>query len=284
MIHVGVSRATHPRMQEAWPAGRDAAFEPLAFLAGFFGCVEVDASAHVVPRPEHVARWARALAARDACRMLLRLPNDLVRPSRDARSRGADLDAFRAALAPVLKRERLGAAIARLDPAVLFGPSELRVLADLARRLGGAPLVLEAPHSSWFDVRARDAIRGAGWSLAHPPVVHDLSRGLPPSTGPIAFVRLTCPGPTPVPPPLIGAVARRAEALAGRHGSVFVVAEAAPGAHVHPALALSAAVELQYVLAGQTPVAAWPALVDAYPHLAPLARIAAERPPSPPPP
>ena len=58
MIRIGPSGWTHPGLDRAWPLKRGAQFEPLSFLGQFFGAVEVDVTAHVLPREEHIVRWA----------------------------------------------------------------------------------------------------------------------------------------------------------------------------------------------------------------------------------
>ncbi|MGB0330525.1 MAG: hypothetical protein ACPGPE_01765, partial [Planctomycetota bacterium] len=75
MIRIGPSGWTHPALDRAWPLRRGTQFEPLSFLGQFFGAVEVDVTAHVLPRAEHIVRWVAALQDRPRTRLLVRVPS-----------------------------------------------------------------------------------------------------------------------------------------------------------------------------------------------------------------
>lgn len=270
MIRVGPSGWTHPRLADVWPIRRGPTFDPLAFLAGHFGCIEVDITAHAVPRPQHVTRWKSALAeAPERTRLLVKLPLTLGEFARPVEERRQTLEATAAALRPLLGRDRLGALVLTLGDGVLHGAAETRWIAGVARAFSGAPLVLEAAHPSWYESRALDAVGGAGWSLAHvePPDRWDAPPRRHRPTGPIGMLRLLAPGQAP--PPVIGALARRARALQDHVREVFVVT-AGPIDPAAASMRLASALELRFVLAGERPVPAWPELVAAHPHLAPL--------------
>ncbi|QDV10096.1 hypothetical protein Poly30_56580 [Planctomycetes bacterium Poly30] len=261
----------HPALETLLPAKRSADFHRVAFFGGYFGCLEVDTTAHVIPRREHVARWRAALSESPRTRLLLRLPAGLLDRSRSDAERAADTEAFVVALTPLLKRERFGAVVATLpSEGYLFGPAEVRSLSQLARALRPAPLVLEARHRSWYESTALDAVRGTGWSLVYlegddrwdaPPADHG-------ATGPIGMLRLVHDGPAP--PALIGRVARRARALEERFDVLYVVTDCGPA--VQPGVA--AALEIKYVLNGEQPILAWPEIRSSFPHLEPLCRTA----------
>ena len=68
---------------------------------------------------------------------------------------------------------------------------------------------------------------------------------------------------------MIAALARRARALQDHVREVFVVT-AGPIDPAAASMRLASALELRFVLAGERPVPAWPELVAAHPHLAPL--------------
>jgi uncharacterized protein YecE (DUF72 family) len=260
----------HPTLDAILPPGRGPQFDRIAFFGGYFGCLELETTAHVIPRREHVARWGAALANNPRTRLLLRLPSALLDRGRTEDQRATDTGAFIEALTPLLKRERFGAVVATLpSDDYLYGPAEVRSLSYLARALSPAPLVLEARHRSWYETAAVDAIRGAGWSLGHlegderwdaPPKEHA-------ATGSIGMLRLVHPGVAP--PALIGQVARRARELESRFDVLFVVTDC--GADVQ--LNVAAALEIKYVLNGERPVPAWPQIRAAVPRLSALCAI-----------
>ncbi len=272
MIRIGPSGWTHPGLLSVWPQGRSggAPFDPLEFLGRYFGCVEVDATAHAVPRAEHVQRWQASLAEAERTRIVLRLPRSLTDLSRDPADRAAEAERTNTALQSLVRRKKLGALVAELAPGTIFGPAETRALIELARAFPGAPLVLEADHGSWYERTALDTVGGAGWSLAH---VEPADRwDAPPRdhrpTGPVGMLRLLAPGRAG--PPVIGALARRARLLEPRVDEVFVVAANGGRESSAPELRLAAALEIKFVLRGQSPVPAWPEIVQACPHLAPV--------------
>ena len=87
MIRVGPSGWTHPRLADVWPIRRGPTFDPLAFLAGHFGCVEVDITAHAVPRPQRRA-GRRPSRSPERTRLLVKLPltlGELARPVEERR-------------------------------------------------------------------------------------------------------------------------------------------------------------------------------------------------------
>ena len=272
MIRIGPAGWTHPGLSDIWPA-RSASFDALAFLGTYFGCIEVDVTAHVTPRKEHIARWSAALADCPRTRLIVRLPTELVDLARPAPERDEGAERFRAALGPLVHRQRLGAVVAVLDERTLFGPAETRAMATLARILGPVPLVLEAAHPSWHESRALDALAGAGWSLAH--LALDERWNAPPRrhrpTGPIGMLRLVRPGPAK--PQDIAALARRATEIAGDVDEVFVVTDNGGRAGTPAGASVAAALEIKFVLGGERPVAAWRGIIDAFPHLAPLTQI-----------
>lgn len=271
MIHVGPAGWTHPGLQELWPKGTHETTGALGFLAAQFGCVEVDATEHVLPRDLHVRRWTAAFADHPGGRMLVRVPSSLLDLSRAPAARAEDAAAFTAALAPLARRQRLGALVAALPDPTLHGPAEIRALSGLTRSLPRVPLALVAAHASWRSPQALDSLRGLGWSLAEvagPESWHSAVEIIPP-TGPIAVVRLTRPGIAP--PPLVAELARRARALEAHADAVYVITDNGRGGGP-PAAPYATAVEVRYVLAGEQPVNAWPGLVRAFPHLQPLVR------------
>jgi len=270
VIRIGPSGWTHPGLERAWPLRAGADFEPLRFLGGFFGAVEVDVTAHVLPREEHITRWAAALQERPRTRLLVRVPGSILDLARDGAAREADAARFRESLGPLVRRERLGAVVAALPDGTLFGPAEARALGDLARVLAPAPLVLAAAHRSWYESRALDVLAGTGWSLAHLDL--DDRWDAPPRrhrpTGPVGMVRLA--GAGPYDPARIGAAARRAREVAAEVDDLYVIADNARHPGAAPAAALAAALEVKYVLAGERPVAGWRRIVEVFPHLEPL--------------
>lgn len=260
MIRIGPVGWTHPRLADLWPAERAPDFSPLRFLAARFGLVEVDATEHALPPRARVGAWLQALDGAPRTRLSVRLPGPLMDLRGDAAERAALAERFRDTLRPLVGRPQLAAFVGALDASVLHGPAELRSLTSIARVLRGTPLVLEALHPSWFEGRARAALRGAGWTLAHvepedtwnaPPTEFTPSPGAP------AMLRIVRAGP--VADTLVAALADRAQRLARSARDVYVVSAHSGGAD--DALdRLTTALRLKHVLAPSAMMPPWPEL------------------------
>lgn len=267
MIRIGPVGWSHPALERLWPRRAGESFDALRFLGGYFGCIEIDVTEHASPGRPRVVRWLNAIADAPRTQFSVRLPSSLTRFELATADRVRDADRFMSTLAPLLRRQRLGALVARLPSTAIFGHAETRALAGLARQLAGAPLVLEARHASWYERRALDALRGAGWSLSHN--VFDDRYDAPPRahapTGPIGMLRLLAPGLASS--VTVEDIATRARSLANMYDRVLVVAANSSEDGADPAARFASAMEIKFVLAGARRVLAWPELLAAFPHL-----------------
>ena len=154
MIRIGFAGSMHPALESVLPADRSTGFDRVEFFGSYFGCVELETTAHVIPRREHVARWGAALAECPRTRLLLRLPSALLDRKRTEQEVHTDTQSFTEALTPLLKRERFGAVIATLPSHdSLYGPAEVRSLSELARAL--SPCLLYTSPSPRDRTRSR---------------------------------------------------------------------------------------------------------------------------------
>ncbi|MEL6429725.1 MAG: DUF72 domain-containing protein [Planctomycetota bacterium] len=262
MIRIGPVGWTHPRLAELWPADRGPGFDPLRFLGERFGCVEVDVTAVALPQRARVAAWLTALDAAPRTRLSVRLPDTLLSEADPTRA----ATGAREALAPLLGRPGLGALVARQSAGALYGPSELRRLLAASQVLRRVPLVLEAQHASWYGRAARDAVRGAGWTLAHVDVGDRWDappRSHAPEAGGRAMLRIL--GPGPLESARITALVETIVSLDRTAREVLVVVAHTGGAddaldRLHTALALKRA------LAPSVIIPPWPELSAAIEH------------------
>ena len=133
MIRVGTSGWSYPSGEGTWnglfyPAKR-AGFDELAFYADHFTTVEVNASFYRVPSPATVASWARR-TPKDFD-FSLKLYQKFTHPEMFLKAIGqdpadldrADVDAFRAAIDPLVAAGKLGALLAQFPASFRNEPS-----------------------------------------------------------------------------------------------------------------------------------------------------------------
>jgi len=275
-IRVGVAGFGRPDWSRVWDLEGRVVPEARrwAHVAGTFGCLELDSTRYVVPAAQTVERWRAAHTAAApprGCPLVVDLPEALLaEPTPSA----ADFERFVRVLQPLARARCLGALLARFDSRFLYGPAEARRLGHIARELAPWPLVLDVQHPSWWDPRALDSLRGAGWSLAHVDAGDDWrrrpTRHAP--TGPIGLMRLYGRAPAPelgdylYTPPEVGVLARRAVSIAAEVETCWVLAANAVGGR-----AVATALELRWLIEQAGPLDPGPTLLHAFPHLSALA-------------
>lgn len=194
MIRVGVAGWSYPDWEgRVYPSPKPRAFEPLAYLARYTSCLELDASFYAIPRASSAARWERVLRGERSFRMTAKLHRSL---THDAELQGEALERrareFEQALAPLTAAGRVGCWLAQFPVSFVRSSESWARLERLAGSLAAAPMVLELRHRSWFDAGALARIEALGVSLAaidlpaariHPPPDA-------PAAGPIGYLRL----------------------------------------------------------------------------------------------
>lgn len=170
------------------PAGKG--FDPLAYLASYFGAVEVN-STFYRPLPASVAqRWLERVAPFPEFRFTVKVWRRLTH-EREAYGAGEVADA-RAVLDAIHAAGRLGAALLQFPWSFKREPRNEEWLRDLFGALAGLPLALEVRHESWNapEVYAGLAERGVGFVNVDQPL---FARSLRPSalaTARVGYVRV----------------------------------------------------------------------------------------------
>jgi uncharacterized protein YecE (DUF72 family) len=274
-----------------YPSAKPRGFHPLAHLAPFVDCVEVNASFYATPKREHASRWAELIAGHSGFRFVAKLLQDFTHgpaPEQPAEWE-AKAAAWRGAVEPLVRRHLLAAVLVQFAASFHEGPAAVLRLAEIRRLMDGLPLVLELRHRSWFTPAALAEIRGLGYSLAHVDLPaawdHPPERHAP--TGPIGYLRLHGRNEAQwfrreasrddrydylYSPPEVGALAARARSIAAESEQTYVITN-----NHFEGQAVANAIELRWLLGGREPVPAPPELVRAFPHLAPLVRVEGQR-------
>lgn len=162
-------------------------FDPLAYLAQSFPCLEINSSFYRPPTPAMSEAWAK------------RTPDAFVFTAKawerftHDREKFTEADArlFQEGLAPLLAAGKLGALLLQFPWFFEDGPAardRIRRAADALR--GWAPLVIELRHHSWLD--ALDFLRGQELNFCNidQPKSSTAITGTRIVTGPVAYVRL----------------------------------------------------------------------------------------------
>jgi uncharacterized protein YecE (DUF72 family) len=172
---------------KVYPDPPPAGFDPLAYLAQHFPCIEVNSSFYRPPSPRMSEAWARRTPAdfTFTVKAWERFTHDRERFT------PADARLFQEGLAPLLAAGKLGAILLQFPWFFRDGEDARDRIRRAADALGGrAPLVIELRHTSWLE--AIDFLRGLrlGFCNIDQPKSSTAITGTRIVTGPIAYVRL----------------------------------------------------------------------------------------------
>lgn len=287
-IRVGPAGWSYPDWEgRVYPAHKPHGFHPLAHLARFFDCIEINSSFYAMPRREHAERWVQLVADRPSFRFLAKLNRDFTHETEkhdDPAGWETKARVFLDGIEPLVRARKLTALLVQFPIGFLHGKNEVRRLGRLRALFPDVPLVAELRHESWFTPPALATVRGLSFSLAyidlppawnHPPLWHE-------PTGPIGYVRLH--GRNAVQWFRHGSerdekydylystgeldeVARRVLRVAERHDQSAVIMN-----NHFSGKAVANALELLFLLQG-TPPAAPLEVVESFPHLSRITRV-----------
>lgn len=188
MIRVGTAGFSYKDWEGVvYPDPKPADFNPLAYLAGFFDCIEMNVTFYRVPSAEQVARWVATVADRPDFRFAFKLYRGLTHGDEDH-----TLAPFLDALEPCREAGRLGAILLQFP--FFFRntqPSRAR-LSRLAGELSGWPCAVEIRDRSWLTPAALDFLRRLELSICDIDICQ-AKDSVPPgawTSGPLGYVRL----------------------------------------------------------------------------------------------
>ncbi|MFQ5844311.1 MAG: DUF72 domain-containing protein, partial [Planctomycetota bacterium] len=188
MIRIGTAGYSYRDWEgPVYPRPAPRGFDPLRYLAGFFGCIEMNVTFYRVPTAAMVERWVGKVQDRPDFRFAFKLYRGLTHDTEDTA-----LEPFLDALRPCREAGRLGAVLLQFP--FYFRNDERRRsrLAALARGLEGWPCAVEIRHRSWLADPALAFLERLGLSLCNIDICQTRT-SVPPgswTTGPIGYVRL----------------------------------------------------------------------------------------------
>ena len=179
-----------------YPGDKPRGFHPLAYLARYVDCIELNSSFYATPNPAHAERWVELVRDRPTFRFTAKLEQAFTHaPAPDS---DADVErhaaAWLAGVGPLIRAERLSAILVQLPHSARWGSAARDRLARIEALFASArvPLVLEVRHSSWYAEPALAHVDELGWSLAEIdlPAAPDHPPKAPPLVGPVGYHRL----------------------------------------------------------------------------------------------
>ena len=183
-----------------YPGTRPRGFHPLAYLARFVDCVEVNSTFYAQPNPVHAAQWVRLVEGRAGFRFTAKLLRDFTHEPWQGFDPVVTARAYAHGLAPLADAGRLAGILVQFPFAFrCTTEAEERVarIHDLlGRSLPGVRLVVELRHASWFHVEsqhARERLAARGFSIAHidlPAGPEHAPREFPTSNRDLGYLRL----------------------------------------------------------------------------------------------
>lgn len=188
MIRVGTAGFSYRDWEGiVYPSPHPRDFDPLAWLAGFFSCIEMNVTFYRVPTARLVEKWLRSVEARPGFRFTWKLYEGLTHGEEDG-----TLSPFLEALEPCREAGKLGAILLQFPWFFENTERSRRRLAWLSEGLRGRPCAVEVRHRSWISDPALDFLSRLGFSLCDIDLCPSPT-SVPPgalTTGPLGYVRL----------------------------------------------------------------------------------------------
>lgn len=278
MIHVGVAGWAYRDWEGVvYPSPRPGGFDPLAYLAGFVDCIEVNSTFYRIPPPAYAERWVRTVEPFERFRFTAKLWEGFTHEAA-ARWTEDDVRAFHDAVEPLRAAGRLGAVVVQFPWFFDRTSANAERVRQIAAAFGDLPLVLEVRHESWVSPEALEEITALALNLCNIdlPIARGSIRPSARATGSVGYVRLhgrnyrawfsKTAGRDEKYDYLYteeeeGEWVERARRLAGRTQETYVIAN-----NHFRGQALANALSIRSRLRGE-PVRVPPPLLDAYPRL-----------------
>ena len=164
-------------------------FSQVEFLAKLFDTIEINTSFYGPPSPHMTLRWPEQVKANPRFRFTAKLWRGF---THERNATAEDEKLVKDGMAPLAEADRLGAILMQFPISFQNTPDNRQYVAQLQRKFGEYPLVIEVRHRSWADELVLDFLSelGIGFCNIDQPL---LGKALKPSaerTSPVGYVRL----------------------------------------------------------------------------------------------
>lgn len=161
-IHIGPAGWSYPDWAGiVYPAKHSKTFDPLAFLASYFNLIEINNTFYRVPARRTCSDWARRVDDRPGFVFTAKAPRDFTHRKTPAADN--EIRTFRAAIEPLLDKERLGAVLLQFPWSFRMTPDATRKIKSLVDRMAPLPTAVEVRHGSWESADAAAFFRD--WAI-----------------------------------------------------------------------------------------------------------------------
>ncbi len=174
-----------------YPRPAPRGFDPLAYLARFFGVVEVNSSFYR-PLAAKVARdWCRRVAASRDFRFTAKLWQRFTH-ERESPFTAEEVELAREGLDALAGEGRLGAVLLQFPWSFKRDEASREWLRDVVRALSGLPLVLEVRHASWNVPELYESLaeQGIGFVNVDQPLFRNSMKPSAVATAKVGYIRV----------------------------------------------------------------------------------------------
>lgn len=174
-----------------YPVPKPARFDQLAYIAEYFGTVEINSTFYGPARPSTTESWVRRTAHNPDFRFTAKLHQRFTHQRKTAWTQG-EVDEVRAGFDPMMEAGKLGAVLLQFPWSFRRTDENREWLADVVGTFADYPLVLEVRHASWNvpPFFAQLAERGIGFVNIDQPLFSDSIKPTSISTAPVGYVRV----------------------------------------------------------------------------------------------
>jgi len=166
---VGPAGWSYPDWEgRVYPRRKPRGFHPLAHLARYFDCVELNSSFYATPSARNAERWVELVRERPDFRFTAKLQKRFTHEpiGEDPTRLAGEVRAFHEGLRPLEEARRLAAVLVQFPHSFRRGPRAEERLRWISETFGGWPLVLELRDRSWFAPEPLAGLRSLGYTLA----------------------------------------------------------------------------------------------------------------------
>lgn len=166
-------------------------FDPLAYLSGYFGTIEVNSSFYGPPTEKTARGWIRRVAPHPDFRFTAKLYRRFTHQRTSAWTQ-EEVDEVRAGFDPLAEAGRLGAVLLQFPWSFRRTDANREWLDDVVGTFAAYPLVLEVRHASWNvpELFGELMQRGIGFVNIDQPQFSDSIAPSAHATSPVGYVRV----------------------------------------------------------------------------------------------